>query len=344
MSYIEISNLKSGMVLNKDVENLKTGAILIKNGTVLNRRFILLMKNLGIKRVDVLDEELFLDEHPKERLNVRFEMLSNKMESVFDDVKYGKKIIISEVSEEVDLLIEELKKNNNILGRLRELEEGDDYTFNHSLNVCMLSTMIGKWLGYNQIEIKQLSLAGLFHDIGKLKISDDIINKPGKLTEREFEIIKKHPIYSYNCTMDTIGISKNVSLGVLAHHEREDGSGYPNGIKGDKIHEFAKIIAVCDIYDAMTSNRAYKDKESPFYVAEHLDDSSFSNLDPRITRVFLENISKFYVGNIVKLSNGEIGEIIYIHPNEVTKPIVKVGERFIDFLNEKDLEIVDIIK
>lgn len=344
MSYIEISNLKPGMVINKDVENLETGTILIKNGTVLNKRLILLMRKLGIKRVDVLDEEFFLNELPEESLNMRFEMLSNKMENVFEDVKYGKKIIVSEVSEEVDLLIEELRKNNNILGRLRELEERDDYTFNHSLNVCMLSTMIGKWLGYNQVELKQLSLAGLFHDIGKLKISDDIINKPGKLTEREFQIIKKHPIYGYDCIIDTVGISKNVALGVLEHHEREDGSGYPHGIKGDEIHEFAKIIAVSDIYDAMTSNRAYKKRESPLYVAEHLDESSFKNIDPRVTRVFLENISKFYVGNIVKLSNGEIGEIIYIHPNEVTKPIVKVGERFIDFLNEKDLEIVDIIK
>ena len=344
MTLVEISDLKPGMVVNKDVDDLKSGAVLVKNGTVLNRRLILLMKNLGIRRVETLDEEIFLKEHPEERLIINFEVLSDKAEKVFSNIKYGKKIMISEISEEMDMLIVELIKNNNILGRLRELEERDDYTFNHSMNVCMLSTMVGKWLGYNQVELKQLSLAGLFHDIGKLRISDDIINKPGKLTEEEFEIIKKHPIYGYNCINEAVGISKNVALGVLQHHEREDGQGYPYGVSGDKIHEFAKVIGICDIYDAMTSDRVYKKKESPFYVAEHLDEGSFKNLDPKITRMFLDNISKFYVGNVVKLSNGEVGEIVYVHPHEATKPIVKVGEKFIDFLSEQDLKIVDIIK
>lgn len=344
MMLVDVSNLKPGMVVNKDVENLKTGVILVKGGTVLNRRLILLIRNMGIRKIETLDEEIFLEDHPEERLIINYEILSDKTEKIFNDIKFGKKILISEISEEMDMLINELIKNNNVLGRLRELEERDDYTFNHSLNVCMLSTMIGKWLGYSKVELKQLSMSGLFHDIGKLKISDDIINKPGKLTEEEFEIIKKHPIYGYDYIKETIGISNNVALGVLQHHEREDGKGYPYGLKKDKIHEFAKIIAVCDIYDAMTSDRVYRKKQSPFIVAEHLGEECFKNLDPKITRVFLDNISKFYVGNIVRLSNGDIGEIVYIHPQASTKPIVKVKNRFIDFLNEQDIKIIDIIK
>ncbi|WP_077366881.1 HD-GYP domain-containing protein [Anaerosalibacter sp. Marseille-P3206] len=344
MAIVEINDLKPGMVVNKDIDDYKTGSILVKNGTVLNRRLILLIKNLGIRQIDILDEAAYLKEHPEDNLIIKFEVLSDKVESVFSDVKIGKKVVISEVSEEVDMLIIELTKNDNILGRLRELKETDDYTFNHSMNVCMLSTMVGKWLGYNQVELKQLSLAGLFHDIGKMKISKNIINKPDKLTEEEFEIIKKHTIYGFNIISETVGISKNVALGVLQHHEREDGRGYPHGVRGDKIHEFAKIIAVCDIYDAMTSDRVYKSKQSPFLAAEHLDESSFKNLDPRITRIFLDNISNFYVGNVVKLSNGEIGEIVYIYPNKPTIPIVKVGDKFVDFLKERDIKVVDILK
>jgi len=344
VAIIEINHLRPGMVVNKDIDDYRTGSVLVKNGTVLNRRLILLIKNLGIKQVNILDEGDYLKEHPEENFIIKYEVLSDKVGTVFSDIKIGKKIVISEISEEVDMLIIELTKNDNVLGRLRELEQTDDYTFNHSMNVCMLSTMVGKWLGYNQVELKQLSLTGLFHDIGKMKISQNIINKPDKLTEEEFEIIKKHPIYGYNIISETVGISKNVALGVLQHHEREDGSGYPHGVRGDKIHEFAKIIAVCDIYDAMTSDRVYKNKQSPFLVAEHLDESSFKNLDPKITRIFLDSISSFYVGNVVKLNNGEIGEIVYIYPNKPTIPIVKVGDKFIDFLKERDIKVVDILK
>ena len=271
-------------------------------------------------------------------------MLSDKMENVFTDVKFGKKIILTEISKELDGLIVEIIQNNNILGRIRQLEEKDDYTFNHSLNVSMLATMIGKWLNYSDKDIKQLALSGLFHDIGKLKISDNIINKPGKLTDREEEIMKKHPIYSFNIISETIGISKNVSIAVLHHHEREDGGGYPQGIKGDKIHEYAKIIAICDTYDALTSDREYQNKTSPFYAAEILEEQSFGILNPRITRLFLDRIAEFYVGCKVLLSNGEEGRIIYVHPQSPTKTIVKLGNRYINFLDAQDISIIDIIK
>lgn len=345
MTLIDINEAKPGMILNRDVDNIKTGAIFISSGTILNRKLILQMKNLNIESINVYDEKnLFSSDYEEDKLEGKYEVLSEKVNKVFNDTKIGKKIIVTEVSKELDDVIDEIIKNNNILGRIRQLEKWDDYTFRHSLNVCMLSTMIGKWLSYSQVEVKQLSLAGLFHDIGKLKISNDIINKPEALTEEEFEIIKKHPIYGYNILSDTIGISKNVTLGALQHHERIDGRGYPYGLKDDKIHEFARIIAICDIYDAMTSERVYKGKESPLLVAEYLNSESFASLDPEITQMFLNNISKFYVGNIVKLSNGDIGEIVYIYPQMPTRPIVKVEDKYIDFLKDDRVEVVDIIK
>ncbi len=239
----------------------------------------------------------------------------------------------------------EIIQHNNILGRLRQLEEKDDYVFNHSLNVAMLAIMIGKWLDYSEKQIKQIALTGLFHDIGKLKISDNILQKPRELTIEEREIMMKHPIYSYNVLLDTVGISKNVLIGVLQHHEREDGSGYPpHGIKGDKIHEYSKIIAVCDVYDALTSDRYYRRKISPFYAAEMLEEQSFGGaLDPYITRLFLDKLSEFYVGCEVLLSSGEVGTIIYVHPQNPTKSIVKSGDEYINFLEPQEVTIVDII-
>ena len=156
--------------------------------------------------------------------------------------------------------------------------------------------------------------------------------------------MRKHPIYSFNILSETIGISKNVLIGVLQHHEREDGSGYPQGIKGDKIHEYAKVVAVCDVYDALTSDRQYKNKSSPFYAAEVLEEQSFGVLNPIITRLFLDKIAEFYVGSKVLLSNGEEGEIIYVHPQNPTKTIVKIGDKYINFLEPQDISVVDIIK
>ena len=344
MLKINTYELESGMVLADNVGSASTGAILISKGTVLNKKSIRKIYDRGIRYVYIYDEDDMPSELEEDKLEMRYEILADKLDNVFTDIKIGKKIMLTEINDEVDDLIDEIIDNDNILARIRELEEKDDYTFNHSLNVSMLTTMLGKWLGYSQKEIKQLAMAGLFHDIGKLKIDENIINKPGKLTDVEFEEIKKHSIYGYNILKETVGISKNVSLGVLQHHEREDGSGYPLGLKENEIHEYAKIIAICDTYDAMTSNRVYKSKKSPFFAAEILRDEGFNILDPKMTRVFLDKIAGFYVGCIVLLSNGEEGDIIYIHPQAPTKAIVKLGDKFIDFLEPQDLEIVDIIK
>ncbi|EOD00571.1 HD-GYP domain-containing protein [Caldisalinibacter kiritimatiensis] len=346
MALIHIDNVEPGMVLKKDVENIQSGIILLKSGTVLNKKNIIHIKNNGIEYIDILEKV----SHKKDYVLIQDEKfckahkkLVHKTKDILNNVRLGKKIIITEISDTVDNIVEELIKNNNILGRLRRLKENDDYTFSHSLNVSMLATMVGKWLNYSKVELKQLALAGLFHDIGKMKIPQDIINKPGKLTEKEFEIIKKHTIYGYNILNNTIGISKNIALGALQHHEREDGSGYPLRVKSEKIHEFAKIIAVCDIFDAMTSDRVYKEKESPFTVAELINNNSFGVLDPRISFLFLNNISKFYVGNIVKLSTYEIGEIVYVHRELPTRPVVKVDEKYVDLLKEKNIHIIDVI-
>lgn len=345
MALLSIDEVKVGMVLNSSIDNEATGAILLTSGTVLNRNNIFTLKSLGVKFIDVYinnDEEDFLIVN-NEGFREKYNKYAEKTRSIFYNARFGKKLVICEIGDVVSEMIEEITKSNNILARLRQIEEDDDYTFQHSLDVCMLSTMIGKWLGYTPVELKQLSLAGLFHDIGKVKIPDNIIYKPGKLTEIEFDLVKKHTIFGYNLLNETLGISKNVAAGALQHHEREDGSGYPLGLSSKKIHEFAKIIAVCDIYDAMTTERVYRGKQSPFLVAEQIFQDSFGTLDPRIATVFINNISKFYVGNIVKLNSGDIGEIIYIHRQMPTRPIVKIEEKFIDLLTDRFYHIADVI-
>ncbi len=346
MALLGIEDVKAGMVLNSNIENEVTGAILLTSGTVLNRYNILSLRNLGVKFLDIYQNKNKQDEYlvvNNDCFTEKYKKFADKTKAIFYNARFGKKLVICEIGEIANEMLEEIVKNNNILSRLRQIQEDDDYTFQHSIDVCLLATMIGKWLGYSAAELKQLSLAGLFHDIGKVKVPDQIINKPGKLTESEFDFVKNHTILGYNLLNETVGISKNVAIGALQHHEREDGSGYPLRLKSEKIHEYAKIIAVCDIYDAMTAERVYKGKHSPFLVVEQIFSDSFDILDPRIANVFINNISKFYVGNIVKLNSGEIGEIAYIHRHIPTRPVVKIEGRFIDLLTDKNYYVEDVI-
>lgn len=347
MPVIDIGSAKPGMVLNRDIENLETGASLVISGTVLNKKIIDRIRNMGIKYLHIFqmkeekDDVVIVKE--EEDLLEKHKKFADKTKELLNRIKLGKKPMITEISDIMKDVMKQVTKSNNILGKLRQLERQDSYIFEHSIKVSMLATMLGKWMNYSEKDIKQLGYTGVLHDIGKLKITDDIIKKAGTLTSKEFEIIKKHPIYGYNILQDTIGISKSVTLGVLQHHEREDGSGYPFGLKSEKIHEFAQIIAICDIFNAMITDKVYKNRQSPFKAAEFIERSSFNKLNPRIARIFIDNISKFYVGNIVKLNTGEIGEIILVNKNSPTKPVVKVGDKFIDLLKEKNIEILDVI-
>ncbi|WP_202711024.1 HD domain-containing phosphohydrolase [Sporosalibacterium faouarense] len=347
MPIIDIKEAMPGMVLSKNIENEENGITLITSGTVLNSRIIERISSIGIKYVHIFqkieeDKELLIVEEEYE-LQETHKEFADKTKKLLHSIQLGKKPVITEISDVMDDLINQVTKSNNVLGKLRQLQKESDYLFEHSIKVSMLATMLAKWLNYSNKDLKLIGYAGVFHDIGKLKISHDILNKAGKLNSREFEIMKKHTVYGYNILQDTIGVSKSVALSALQHHEREDGSGYPLGFKSEKIHEFAQIIAICDIFNAMTTDKVYKSKQSPFKAAEYIARCSFNKLNPRIARVFLDNISKFYVGNVVKLNTGDIGEIILIHKNEPTRPVIKVGEGFVDLLIEKNIEIEEVI-
>ncbi len=337
-----IDKLDIGMILDKDVIDIKTGAVLIPENTAITKAYIEKLNIHGIHFV-FTKEEVIPEGLRNEGLTKEYSKVENTLNNIFNEIKEGKKLESDRITSEMNNFVKEIALERDILTQMRLLRKTDDYTFNHSLGVSILAITLGKWLNYSQDEIEDLSIAGLFHDIGKLKISDKIVKKPGKLTEEEYLEMKKHPLYSYEMLLETKRFNEDILLGILNHHEKIDGTGYPNGIKGDKIHEYAKIIAICDIYHAITSNRVYRDKDSPLRAADYLRQESFKSLDPHITQVFLKNISTFYVGNKVLLSDGSTGIIVYIHPQDETKPIVQVDDKFIDFLQPQNVEILDII-
>lgn len=330
------------MILDEDVIDEKTGLVLITKNTAITKNFIEKLSNYRIQNV-FIKEKVTQEDLRNDRFTNEYSRMETNLETIFHQVKEEGEIKSEEIMDNIKDFVNEVASERDILTQMRLLRKKDDYTFNHCLGVSILSVTLGKWLGYREDKLLELAIAGLFHDIGKLKIADEIVKKPGRLTKDECNEMKQHSYYGYEILKKLNKFSDDILQGVLQHHEKNDGSGYPNGLTGDEIHEYAKIISVCDIYHALTSDRVYKDKDSPLRTADYLRKESFRSLDPYITQVFLKNISKFYVGNKVLMSDGSTGIIIYVHPQDKTRPIVKVEDKFIDFLEERDLEILDII-
>lgn len=216
-----------------------------------------------------------------------------------------------------------------LLNCIHMIYQADDYLYTHCVNVATLNGMIGRWLGLSEDMNKKIIEAGLLHDLGKLKIPSGILNKPGKLTAEEFQIIKQHPVLSYQMIRDTGYMDETILAGVYQHHERIQGDGYPDGVMGDEIHIAAHITAVSDVYDAMVSKRCYKDALTPFEVLDMLDRNRFTGLNIRVVDTFLDNIIYLLVGATVELSNGEHGEVVFIKNGDYANPIVKIGNRVV---------------
>jgi HD-GYP domain-containing protein (c-di-GMP phosphodiesterase class II) len=203
--------------------------------------------------------------------------------------------------------------------------------------------MLGKWIDLPNKDLTLLTYAAFLHDIGKTKVNQTILNKPSSLTKLEFEDIKKHAIYSYELIKNIPYLDESVGLGVLMHHERLDGTGYPLGLKEDKINSFAKIIAITDMFDAMTSDKVYKKKQNPFKVLEIMQHDCMGLLDYNYLSIFIQQMSNYYTGEMVTLSNGSIGKIIIIDLNNIARPLISIDSTFIDLSVEKDVFIVDLI-
>ena len=255
----------------------------------------------------------------------------------------GKSLDVEDIKKTIDTLFLQVFDENDLFRQMRLMKEKDDYLFTHSVNVALICILIGRWMECDENQIKELGTAGLLHDIGKVKIDSDILNKPDKLSDEEYEQVKKHTMQGYNLIMETGAFSNEVANAALMHHERADGSGYPMGIRGYNIPFCAAVTAVADVYDAITSERVYSARSSPYTAAEVLWQESFGRLDPRVSKVFYDKIVNFYVGNQVLLSNNEKGVVIYVDPCQPTRPIVMVEDKFYNLATDRSIIIQEVI-
>lgn len=270
---------------------------------------------------------------------------TSAMESIFEQLRFNKskRLPMIELRNEVIPFIQRVSEKNDFYGILAALQSKDDYTYRHNVAVGILSTLLGKWLKLKPEELSMLTIAATLHDIGKIMIPAEILSKPGPLNEEELAMMKKHTTIGYEMIRDTVGTNHMQALVALQHHERMDGSGYPFGVLGHRITDFSKIVAVVDIFHAMTSDRYYR-KASPLYeVLRQMEDNVYGKLDPYICSVFINKLMQSMIGNEVVLSDGRIGKIIMILAHDPLRPLVNIDEDFIDLSRHRDLGIMRVI-
>ncbi len=341
--FLPIEKCEVGMKTAETIYN-EFGAVIVWEDSLLDENVLNKLRRLRIDRIKVFSEEdEVIPESKNEVFRAQYQNNVDMIKDILHDISVGKSVDLHKTEHISNSIFNKINENRDIVGAISSLRDVDDYTYCHSTNVSLLCMLIGKWMRLNMRTIKDLITAGLLHDVGKSKIPEEILHKPGKLTEEEYETMKKHAEFSYKILQEVEGLNPEICKAVLFHHEREDGSGYPFGIKSDKIPFMSKVIAVADMYDAMTANRVFKSKESPFKVFDILQNHSFGVLETSVVNHFLTNIASYYIGDSVRLSDGRTGEIIYINAKNIARPVVKSGETYVDLFFDKKLDIVELI-
>jgi len=360
MSSLFTSELKEGMVTLTDTYSTKGKLVLVKN-SVLTKSIINRLINNDVIFVEVSDESVYPDSQSiiEENIEQQQNTILNSQEYKIFKQRYTKNI--QEVSEqlndivhknapiEVDTLLNNTMDIINstssplsIFSMMSNMKSYDDSTFNHSLNVSLICNIFAKWLDLSDNEIELVTACGLLHDIGKILIPDHIIKKPGKLTDDEYKIVKKHPKKGYDLLKQ-----KNTDIQIqhaaLMHHEKCDGSGYPLGLIDNQIDWVAQIVTIADIYEAMTANRVYRKALSPFTVINQFEENGLRKYNPKYLLTFLERVVNSYVNCKVKLSNGEEGDIVYINRVNLSKPLVKTKDNYIDLAKQYHVSIESIM-
>ncbi len=354
------SELKEGMVTLTDTYSTKGKLILPKN-TVITKSIISRLVSNDVLFVEVedqaielksgedmfngfaIDEEAIKSKPEYKKFRRRYEKnIQDVGDHLNDIVQKNASLDVETMLNSTLNIIKSTDSPLSIFTMLSTMKDYDDSTFNHSLNVALICNIFGKWLNLSEEDIKIVTTCGLFHDIGKLLIPEEIIKKPGKLTDEEYSIIKTHSKLGYDLLRKK-NADIHVQYAALMHHEKCDGSGYPLGLTDNQIDWAAQIVTIADIYEAMTAKRVYRGALSPFTVINNFEENGLRKYNPKFLLTFLENVVNSYMNCKVKLSNGEEGDIVYINKVSLSKPLIKTKDNFIDLSKNYDVSIESIL-
>ena len=327
-----VSQCQVGTIISEDLKSYQ-GITLVAKNSILNQYILDRLRDMGILYIwtyssDIPEAKVSLVNN--ERVKASYKEAILVVKQVLREMSTGGKLNYLKITQISELVYGSVNDSVNVIKCLNDIKDKDEYTYNHCVNVAFYSMLIGKWLTLPKAEIEEIIQAGLLHDIGKVLIPDEILNKRGKLSELETDIMQRHSLIGYFSIKNIKEINHPIKEAVLSHHERVDGSGYPYGLRGDEINLYAKIIAIADVYDAMTQDRVYKKGVNPFAAFEMFLTLGMGMFDIHVLNVFLKNISVNFTGLNVIMENGERGEIVYVPPYEITKPIILNGSNFID--------------
>ncbi len=284
-------------------------------------------------KVDLLEEKLPKDKGAQELIKdipvlLKPEIKKDAIDYVkttVNDVRAGKLIDKDDTRRVVRTLVEEVMNNyQHTLLNLIDIRHHDEYTFAHSINVCVLAILMGIRKGLEKPELEELGIGGILHDLGKIRIEHEILNKPGKLTKEEIDTMKQHPTYGYEilCFDREIGsIPREIAY---QHHEQYDGRGYPRGLRGEEIHQYAVIAALADVYDALTTDRPYRKRFLPHDAMRVIITDTDAKFSQESIRLFLEYMSIYPVGSMVRLNSGEVAVVIKSHERALIRPTLRM--------------------
>ncbi|OPA78995.1 HD family phosphohydrolase [Paenibacillus selenitireducens] len=356
MASVSISQLKMGDKITQDVHT-PLGSLLFYKGKVLLQRDLEILQAFLVTQVSVDRPEDYrkmkeIEEAQEATAGDAASPVSASFYEKYDKMvalvkKAFKDALVNEIPmmglrSQLELLIADISDYNILTFIPRQMKERE-YMYHNAVLVALTSYCLAKWQGIQQKELMQVALAGLLHDIGNAKVDPDILFKPSSLTREETEEVRRHTTYGYNLLKNVASLNEGVKRAALQHHEKIDASGYPLGVKANQIHQYAKIVAVADIFHAMTLDRTFKKGQSPYPVLEQLEEESFGKLDAEYVQTFIRKVTQFHHGMIVRLNDGRMGEIVFSDRNHPTRPWVSVNGVIINLVNERSLFIQEIL-
>lgn len=356
MIFVTSDHLKPGMVLARDVWGKSSFLPLVNAGNKLTQRAInsFIAKDIiGVYIECECSDDIEIKETMPMEIKVR---VTAEIEKVFKDLHFQKSktfTSIKSLNRVADYLVDVITENDECMINMVDIKNYNEYAYVHSMQVGILCTLMGKKLEFSKNKLKEIAMAGMLHDVGKIGIPLEILDKTDKLTDEEFEIIKQHPNLGLIKLSSCKTLSKNILDGVKNHHEKLDGTGYPQKLKGDEISEFGKIIAVADVYDALTSTRSYREAWESHKAINYMMSCVDTHFDVDFLNIFLKVVAAYPIGVLVKLNNDTVGVVIDSVEGLPLNPIIKVLSpieqkgKILDLAHDKEcltLKIVDTIK
>lgn len=359
MKRLSTLQLVPGMTVAENVLSFNQ-TLVIAAGTLLTDKLITKLDLYGILTVyveDTIPDTSVVPIAPKdpsysERIQ-KSPVFQQFKEDYTLNVDSFRDVINNVVEKNIQLDIDVLLKNSldmiangkgqlGILDMLHNMRNYDDSTYAHGMNVALICNVLATWLKFTPDQIELATACGLLHDIGKLLVPHDIITKPGKLSAEEYAQIQKHPLAGYHLLLSQ-NVDDHVRYAALMHHERCDGTGYPMHLPGNQIDKYARIVAIADVYDAMTAARVYRGSLCPFRVIEIFESEGYQRYDAEYLLTFLSNVVNTYIQNRCRLSDGREGDIIFINKDKLSRPIVQCGNEYVNLSEQPELSIAELL-